>query len=422
MVCFTYLQIAYRMLIISGRDTQLQQKRAVHTEVEWITEEIDEAVIVDEDGMPIATSYQRGAPTPAAAPVNHPVYVAATPSPAPAAPPRQEAYINKPIPAPAPAPSPAPAPAQFPVYAPAAPAPAPAPAPVAHFPPEAAERYAHVAAGVAKSDGYGISWTPFAGEEDAVICKPQDQVDEEFSKIAQLQFTTIRTYGVACDQATLAMRGAAANGLRVMLGVFDLSNVAGETHDLVRQVQATGLGWGIVDTITIGNEDVQKGVASADSVIGAINTARGILRGAGYQGPVVHVETHGAILANPQLCSEAAGDYIAANIHPFFNPTTVARSAGKYVKSQVEALRECSARNSWKRSEHRVVVTETGWPTGGRSNGLAIPGRLHQFAAIKSIKNELDNDVYLFSAFDNRWQRDSADTFGAEKHWGLLMG
>jgi exo-beta-1,3-glucanase (GH17 family) len=239
--------------------------------------------------------------------------------------------------------------------------------------------------------------------------------------MASLQFTTVRIYGVACNQVELTMHAAAENGLRVMLGVFDLANVVGEANDLIRQVQSTGLGWGIVDTVSIGNEDVQKGTASADSVIAAVNTARGILRGAGYQGPIVHVETHGAILANPQLCSEAAGDYIAANIHPFFNPLIIAHFAGKYVKSQVHALQQCSASQSRKRSVHRVVVTETGWPTSGWPNGLAIPSKGQQFSAIKSIKRELSNDVYLFSAFDNRWQKDSAGTFGAEKHWGLLM-
>jgi exo-beta-1,3-glucanase (GH17 family) len=281
---------------------------------------------------------------------------------------------------------------------------------------------------LARSNGYGISWTPFNGEEDAVLCKPQNQANQEFDKIGAAKLVVVRLYGVACNQVALAMNAAASvnaaspGKIRLMGGIFDIANVVGETNEFLQQVQSTGLGLDLFTAISIGNEDVQKGSASVDTVIAAVNTARGILRGAGYQGPIVHVDTHGAILANPQLCTEAAGDFIAANIHPFFNPLTPAHSAGKYVKSQVDALRECSASHSRKRSEHRVVVTETGWPSDGLPHGLAIPGRVHQFAAIKSIKAHLDNDVYLFSAFDNRWQRDNAGTFGAEKHWGLLMG
>lgn len=407
--------------------------REVHTQIEWVTKILEDTIVyVDENGVPYKTDVPNSAPTPAAINVqltaNTPAPVAAKPTEPAKVDVTQAMKYPQPEPIPAPVPSPVPVPAVVPSPAPAAAKPEPEvvapPAPVqpeAQYPAEFQDKYATAAAGMVRSNGYGVSWTPFAGEENSVTCKPQDQADEEFAKMARMQFTSVRVYGVACKQVEIAMRAASENGMKVMLGVFDLANVAGETQDIIRQVQDTGLGWGMVETISIGNEDVNKGSASADAVIQAVGTARGILRGAGYQGPVVHVETHGAILANPQLCSEAAGDYIAANIHPFFNPLIVSYFAGKYVKSQVEALRECSAQQSRKRSEHRVVVTETGWPTSGWPNGLAIPSRGQQFAAIKSIKRELAGDVYLFSAFNNRWQRDSAGTFGAEKHWGLLM-
>jgi exo-beta-1,3-glucanase (GH17 family) len=411
-----------------GQSGQLNERNVVYTEVQWVTQTVDDTIVyIDENGVPFSTGYERAAPTPqvvAVPPADHPAHVEAKPTPAPAVPPTRQdipAAMKHPRPDMHEIPAPAPVPAK-PAPSPEAAAPAPIAQVAAQFPAEFHDRYATVAAGMARSDGYGVSWAPFQGEESAVTCKPQDQVNSEFDKMSRMQFTTVRVYGVACDQIVLAMRAAAQSGLRVMLGVFDLSNVAGETQDLIRQVQSTGLGWNMVDTISIGNEDVQKGAMSADGVIGAVQTARSMLRAAGYEGPIVHVETHGAILANPQLCSEAAGDYIAANIHPFFNPLIVSYFAGKYVKSQVEALQECSARHSKrKRSEHRVVVTETGWPTSGWANGLAIPSRGQQFAAIKSIKRELPNDVYLFSAFDNHWQKDSSGTFGAEKHWGLLM-
>jgi exo-beta-1,3-glucanase (GH17 family) len=400
---------------------EFNEKRGiVHTEVKWFTKTLDEAVVfVDENNVPYSTGYERTVPTPeveniptVGKPINAPTV------PTPSVSPKQGLEISANIkhPQAAPTPLPAPSPAHIP-----APAHRPAPANIPEGPPEIADRYATSAAGMERSDGYGISWTPFSGEEDAVICKPQDQVNSEFRKIARMDFTTVRVYGTICNQVQLALRAASHAGLDLMLGVFDLANVAAETRDLIRQVRGTGAGWGAVDTVAVGNEDVQKGAMSADGVIAAVNVAREMLRAAGFQGPVVHVETHGAILANPQLCSEAAGDYIAANIHPFFNPGTMSWNAGKYVKSQVRALQECSARHSRKRSEHRVVVAETGWPTNGWPNGLAIPGRSQQFAAIKSIRRELPDDVYLFSAFDNRWQRDSAGTFGAEKHWGLLM-
>jgi exo-beta-1,3-glucanase (GH17 family) len=432
---------------------RFHKRNNVVTRVEWVTATVEDTIVyLDENGVPTSTGYDRAQaePTPAVidVPSNSPAEILAVPT-EPAAIDIPQ-YAKKPqVPVPVPAPIPAPVQQQQAVARPIVAARPPvlqetseneeveeepryqviAPQPQAIAPqpqvaaprPELSAKFATVAAGLEKTDGYGVSWTPFNGEEEEVTCKPQAQADAEFQKMARMQFTSVRMYGTDCDQVSLSMRAAGTAGLKVMLGVFNLNDVERETQDLIRQVQESGQGWDMVETISIGNEDVQKGTANAQQVIAAVNTARGILKGAGYQGPVVHVETHGAILANPELCSEAAGDYVAANIHPFFNPLILSYFAGKYVRSQVEALQACSAHNSKKRSEHRVVVTETGWPTSGWPNGLAIPSRGQQFAAIKSIKKELAGDVYLFSAFDNHWQRDNPTTFGAEKHWGLLM-
>jgi exo-beta-1,3-glucanase (GH17 family) len=428
---------------------RFHRRNNVVTRVEWVTATVEDTIVyLDENGVATSTGYDRSQaePTPAVidVPSNSPAEVLALPTePAVADIPQYARGPQAPAPAPVPVPAPAPAvarpvmaaapiaaPVAAPVYAPVA-APvelqessepeveAPRPQIVAPRP-ELSAKFATVAAGLEKTDGYGVSWTPFNGEESDVSCKPQSQADAEFQKMARMQFTSVRMYGTDCDQVSLSMRAAATAGLKVMLGVFNLNDVEQETQDLINQVQESGQGWGMVESISIGNEDVQKGTANAQQVIAAISTARGLLKGAGYQGPVVHVETHGAILANPELCTDAAGDYVAANIHPFFNPLILSYFAGKYVRSQVEALQACSAHNSKKRSEHRVVVTETGWPTSGWPNGLAIPSRGQQFAAIKSIKKELAGDVFLFSAFDNHWQKDNPTTFGAEKHWGLL--
>jgi exo-beta-1,3-glucanase (GH17 family) len=367
----------------------------------------DVVVYVDANGNPISTGYvNQPAPTPAVpvpavnvAPVNVP----AKPSPVPEAPVPKPAAVSNNYVAPAPVPTPEPAPVVV----------NDGPAVVTN------QKYPAVAAGVSRSNGYGISWTPFKGTQGNVQCKSQAEANDDFTMMAGQQFTTVRIYGVACNQAAIAVRAAQNSGLRVMLGVFDISNTAGETNDMINQVQGSGTGWNLVDSISIGNEDVQNGKSVSD-VLNAVATARGILRGAGYEGPIVHVDTSAAILNNRQLCSSDAGDYIAANIHPFFNAAIAPSLAGAFVATEVGLLRICSAATSRKRKDHRVVVTETGWPRGGSSNGLAVPGSAQQFSAIASIKKFVPNDVYLYSAFNNKWLVDNSGTFGAEHFWGLL--
>jgi exo-beta-1,3-glucanase (GH17 family) len=259
--------------------------------------------------------------------------------------------------------------------------------------------------------------------EGSVSCKTQDQANAEFAKIASQQFTNVRVYGTPCNQIEIAIIAAKALGLNLMTGIFDMQNVSAEVGKLIRQVKAAGgdtnANWAMVDTITIGNEDV-KGLANPTDVINAIAAAHTVLNGTGFQGAVIHVDTIGAIIRHPQLCSDDAGDYIAANIHPFFNPSTPAIMAGKFVAQQVELLRRCSELQSKKRSNHRVVVTETSWPTRGDGNGQAVPGRTQQFAAIASIQQTVPTDVYLYSAFNNIWLVNNAGTFNAEHFWGIL--
>lgn len=230
-------------------------------------------------------------------------------------------------------------------------------------------------------------------------------------------FTTVRTYGTDCDQPNIALTLAKKYNKKVLLGVYWLDDRLGsQLQTIIEAIKVNDNNWGIVDSIAIGNEDVHRGASSPMQVVGAISKSRFVLRANGYRGPIVHVDSQDAILANPMLCSRAAGDYIAANIHAFFNPNTPADQAGDFVAQQVDSLRACGqgAGNT------RVRVTETGWPKGGYANGVAVPSKDNQLKAIASIKAKLGKDVFLFSAFNNYWMRNSASTFNAEHYWGIL--
>lgn len=267
-------------------------------------------------------------------------------------------------------------------------------------------------------EGYGITWTGYKGSEDSSACKTAEDADREWSQLGA--FSIVRLYGTDCDQPSIALSLAKKYNKKVFLGVYDLSPFAipGQIRTIVDAANENG-GWASVDTIAIGNEDVNRGDKSPGQVIAAVNQARSLLRPAGYGGPIVHVDTQNAILAHPELCGHVAGDYIAANIHAFFNPNTPANQAGDFVAGQVDALRQCGA-TSWKRRNVRVRVTETGWPKAGEANGLAVPGKSFQQAAIASIKSKLSNDVFLFSAFNNYWMKNGPGTFNAEHYWGTL--
>ena len=150
---------------------------------------------------------------------------------------------------------------------------------------------------------------------------------------------------------------------------------------------------------------------TVSQVVDAINSARSQLRAKGYNGPVGAVETAPAMMDNPAICD--ASDIVMCNIHAFFDRNTQASDAGPFVKGQVNRVKAACGNK-------RVVITESGWPHQGNANGAAVSSPENQRKAIDSIRASFNSDMFLFSAFDSGWKTDSAFTFNAERHWGII--
>jgi exo-beta-1,3-glucanase (GH17 family) len=252
---------------------------------------------------------------------------------------------------------------------------------------------------------YGISYAPYNHDG---TCKSQDGINSDLDKLRPWGF--VRIYGVDCNQTRKVVNAARERNLRVFAGVYDLQNFPQSLDPII---EAAAGDWSTFHTINVGNELVNKGTNPWD-VINALHTARAKLRAAGYQGPVVTVDTFSVLLRHPELCH--ASDYCAANCHAFFDANQIPINAGEYTLNQANAI---SAAAGGK----RTVITEAGWPHGGKSNGRAVPDTVNQWTAILMLANAFKHrheDLILFSAFDDLWKRDGPGTFGAEKYWGLL--
>jgi exo-beta-1,3-glucanase (GH17 family) len=256
----------------------------------------------------------------------------------------------------------------------------------------------------APGSSYGIVYSPYNADDS---CKSQDQVNREFTDING--FSLVRIYGVDCNQVTTVLSAAKSKGMKVFAGIFNVAQVDTEIQTLIAAAKSS---WDSIDTVSIGNEVVNAG-GNAASVVAAVNSARTQLRAAGYNGPVVTVDTFIALINHPELCQ--ASDYAAANCHAFFAGVD-ASSAGSYVSQQAAAVaKACGGK--------KTVITESGWPHQGGANGQAVPSKPNQQAAIGSLKSSFSSnpsDLILFTAFDELWKDDNANTFGAEKFYGFL--
>ena len=123
------------------------------------------------------------------------------------------------------------------------------------------------------------------------------------------------------------------------------------------------------------------------------------------------VDTMVAMKENPELCH--ASDFCAINCHAFFDGKVAAHEAGKFVLKWAEEVSRAAGGKM-------TVITETGWPSQGQTNGMAVPSLENQQAAIESIKQTFSNNTIFYSSYNCLWKTNSANTFGAEQYWGIL--
>lgn len=250
--------------------------------------------------------------------------------------------------------------------------------------------------------GAGISYSPYNADNS---CKSTEQVATDLQAIRG--YSLIRLYGTDCDQVANVLSAIQGKGISLFVGIFDINQLQDETKTLIDAVQGD---WGSIHAVSVGNELVNQGRASVGQVTAAIGQARDILKGAGYSGPVVTVDTMVAMQANPDLCH--ASDFCAINCHAFFDGKVDAEGAGDFVQQWVDLISEIA-------NGKTVMVTESGWPSQGDTNNKAVPSQENQIIAIDAIRLKLGKNVILYNACNDLWKLDRADTFNAEKFWGI---
>lgn len=261
---------------------------------------------------------------------------------------------------------------------------------------------APAASGSYNGGAKGITYSPYS---DAGGCKSSSQIASEIAKLSG--FSVIRLYGVDCGQVE-AVFAAKASGQKIFAGIFDVANIESGISTIAAAVKAHG-SWADIHTVSIGNELVNNGQATTGQISSYVSAGRSALTAAGYSGPVVSVDTFIAVINNPSLCQ--ISDYVAVNAHAFFDGGVGASGAGAWVEQQIQRVSSACGGKT-------VLITETGWPSQGETNGQAVPSESNQQTAISSIKSSCGDDAILFTAFNDLWK--APGPFSAEQYWGIL--
>ncbi|KAI9789473.1 MAG: hypothetical protein M1816_006015 [Peltula sp. TS41687] len=256
-----------------------------------------------------------------------------------------------------------------------------------------------------------MTYTPYTSTGQ---CKTASQVDDDISLIASKGFRSIRIYGTDCS--TLPNVGAAVikHGLKLVAGVFiDGSGICSNTEKQVSDIiswakQANH--WSTIELLAIGNEALANNFVSAKDLASFMAKSKTRLRAAGYAGPVTTAEPSPAILAQHASTLCPVLDVVGANIHPFFNSDTCAEEAGDFVANQLNDLGHVCPGGK------PALCLETGWPSSGKTNGQAVPGKEQQKRAIQSIMRKVGGRSAVFSYGDDGWK--NPGPLGVENWWG----
>ncbi|MCJ1282798.1 hypothetical protein MMC26_002124 [Xylographa opegraphella] len=387
------------------------RRQAVVEQVDYLVEEV--IVYVDGNGNAVSTTtVLENAPAPtvasSASSSSSSSMTSTTPvptttsTPSIAAPPTTLATSTSTSAPPPPPPSSTAAPSPAPSSVAPSPSPAPpassAPAPVASSSTPAPAPSAPASSG--PGFGKGLSYSPYNADNS---CKGPKAVASDLAGVKG--FDVVRLYGVDCNQVANVV--AANTGMKLFLGIFDINSIQSEVQTIAKAINGD---WSLVQTVSVGNELVNSGGASVGAVVAAISTARTMLKAAGYNGPVVTVDTMVAMQSNPELCT--ASDFCAINCHAFFDSNTQASGAGAFVQGWIEKVSEAA-------NGKLTIVTETGWPSQGNANGAAVPSSQNQQTALSSIQSTVSSNVILYSAFNTMWKTNTAATFNAEQYWGM---
>ncbi|KAF2729127.1 glycoside hydrolase [Polyplosphaeria fusca] len=261
-----------------------------------------------------------------------------------------------------------------------------------------------------------MTYTPYAPSGD---CKTESEVYSDIEAIANMDFTTIRTYSTDCMVFENVVPACQKHGLKIVFGIFlegggeggkgPFSSYAEEQLNDIKNKAPKD----VVAMVIVGNEAMFNGYTTATELASYIDHVRETLRGAGFGDDIAITTTEPVDVWQSEgaaLCDHI--DVFTCQVHPFFTAKIAAEDAGTFAKEQLELAASVCPEAASKGK----YISEIGWPSAGNNNGAAIPGYSEQQTAIKAILEEVGSEACIFSFQDDPWKAPGA--FGVEQHFG----
>lgn len=252
----------------------------------------------------------------------------------------------------------------------------------------------------------GFSVQPFRANQDATKDEwpTEAEIDEDLALLGKRAYN-IRTYSTRGTLAAVP-RLALKHKLQVISGAYLYPSDAARTEEEISGViKAANANTNVIRVI-VGNESILNTEYSVEELIPILDRVRQATRKSVSTAEPWHIW-----LKYPELADHV--DYLAVHLLPYWEGLHV-EDAVDYVVDKMERLQK-------QFPDKRIVITEVGWPSDGRTREGAEASNANQALFLRTFIHRAKQKgytYYLMEAFDQPWKERTAEG-GAGAYWGV---
>ncbi|MGH8556892.1 MAG: hypothetical protein ACRESZ_05410 [Methylococcales bacterium] len=255
-----------------------------------------------------------------------------------------------------------------------------------------------------------VSYAPFRepGQSpyDPGLTISPARIDADLALLAK-RFQCIRIYSV--DKGLQEVpRLAAANGLKVLLGVWIGRDREANETQIKRALEIAKTYRSTIEAVIVGNEVLLRKDQPVTTMRSYIDRVESALPDV----PVTYADVWEFWLLHRELKDEV--DFITVHILPYWEDHPIP------IEDAVDHVSDIYQHMVRQFKGKAIMIGETGWPGRGRRRQGAEPGLVNQAKFIRefAVRAELEKIRYnLIEAFDQPWKRTLEGTVGGS--WGL---
>lgn len=232
----------------------------------------------------------------------------------------------------------------------------------------------------------------------------REQITQDLSLLSG-KAQAIRTYTVAQVFGEIPQLAKPFN-INVALGAWISADLAANALELDRLIEVVQPRPSNVVRLIVGNEVLLRKELKQDQLLAYLDWVRDKT-----DIPVSTAEPWHVWLKNPKLAEHV--DYLAVHLLPFWEGVALDKS----VEFSVNAYRQL--RQAFP--DKKIVVTEVGWPSQGRSIKQADASPANQAKFLRRFIQRADQEeivFYVMEAFDQPWKADIEGSVGG--YWGVF--